>query len=277
MTLSSPVRAATRHAGFTHLIDLAGRAALSLALVASALPLGAQAPYDTSAFAALKWREVGPYRGGRSVAVAGSAQRPLEYWMGTTGGGVFKTTDGGINWQPTTDKYFSGTIGAITVDPKNPDIVWVGGGETCIRGNVSHGDGVWMTKDAGKTWSYMGLKETEQIGAVAIDPRSSDVIYVAALGPVFTANEHRGLFKSTDGGKTWNKVLFVNDSTGAVDFQFDPSNPDVMYVAFWQAGRTPWSLSSGGAGSGLYKSSDAGRTWTNLTKTAKGFPAGAFG
>ena len=277
MTLSSPVRAAPRPVGFTHLLDLTGRAALSLALVASALPLGAQAPYDTTAFAALRWREVGPYRGGRSVAVAGSAQRPLEYWMGTTGGGVFKTTDGGINWQPMTDKFFSGTIGAITVDSKNPDIVWVGGGETCIRGNVSHGDGVWMTKDAGRTWSYMGLKETEQIGAVAIDPRNSDVIYVAALGPTFVANEHRGLFKSTDAGKTWNKVLFVNDSTGAVDFQFDPSNPDVMYVAFWQAGRTPWSLSSGGAGSGLYKSTDAGKTWTNLTKTAKGFPAGIYG
>ena len=197
--------------------------------------------------------------------------------MGTTGGGVFKTTDGGMNWQPVTDKYFSGTIGAITVDPKNPDVVWVGGGETCIRGNTSHGDGVWMTKDAGKTWNYMGLKETEQIGAVNVDPRNSDVVYVSALGPAFAANEHRGLFKTTDGGKTWNKILFVNDSTGAVDFQFDPSNPDVIYVAFWQAGRTPWSMSSGGAGSGLYKSTDAGRTWTNLTKTAKGFPAGMYG
>ena len=254
---------------------------LWMAILVAALVLPAPAPaqnaYDTTAFAALRWREVGPYRGGRSVAVAGSSQRPLEYWMGTTGGGVFKTTDGGISWLPMTDKYFSGTIGAITVDPKNPDIVWVGGGETCIRGNVSHGDGVWMTKDGGRTWSYMGLKETEQIGAVAIDPRNSDVVYVAALGPVFTANQDRGLFKSADGGKTWNKILFVNDSTGAVDFQFDPSNPDVMYVAFWQAGRTPWALSSGGAGSGLYKSTDAGRTWTNLTKTAKGFPAGIYG
>ena len=122
-----------------------------------------QGPYDTTAFAALRWREVGPYRGGRSVAVAGSVQRPMEYWMGTTGGGVFKTIDGGINWQPMTDRFFSGTIGAITVDPKNPDIVWVGGGETCIRGNTSHGDGVWMTNNAGRTWSYMGLKETEHI------------------------------------------------------------------------------------------------------------------
>ena len=144
-------------------LALIGALGLGAALPATAQQV-ANAPraasYDTTAFAALRWREVGPPRGGRSVAVAGSAQRPLEYWMGTTGGGVFKTTDGGINWQPMTDKYFSGTIGAITVDPKNPDVVWVGGGETCIRGNVSHGDGVWMTKDAGKTWSYMGLKES---------------------------------------------------------------------------------------------------------------------
>src|SRR5689334_17164749 len=161
----------------------------AVAGVSNAAAQTAQATYDTTAFAALRWREVGPYRGGRSVAGIGSAQRPLEYWMGTSGGGVFKTTDGGINWQPMSDKYFSGTIGAIAVDPKNPDIVWVGGGETCIRGNVSHGDGVWMTKDGGKTWSYMGLRETEQIAAVNIDPRNSDVVYVSALGPT-RSEEH---------------------------------------------------------------------------------------
>ena len=261
-----------------HCLRLGGvSVALTLAVAFGPAAVRAQGPYDTTAFAALKWREVGPYRGGRSVAAIGSAQRPLEYWMGTSGGGVFKTTDGGITWQPMTDKYFTGTIGAIAVDPKNPDIVWVGGGETCIRGNVSHGDGVWMTKDAGKTWSYMGLKETEQIAAVNIDPRNSDVIYVSALGPTHTADEHRGLFKSTDAGKTWTKILFANDSTGAIDFQFDPSNPDVLYVAFWQSGRTPWSMSSGGAGSALYKSTDAGRTWTNLTKTGKGLPTGIYG
>src|SRR5512138_732140 len=220
MTLDQPVRAVCGATLFARLFGARRALALALALSIPAAGRAQNTPntYDTTAFAALRWREVGPYRGGRSVAVTGSAQRPLEFWMGTTGGGVFKTTDGGINWQPMTDKYFSGTIGAITVDPKNPDVVWVGGGETCIRGNVSHGDGVWMTKDGGKTWSYMGLKETEQIGAVAIDPRHSDVIYVAALGPTFVANEHRGLYKSADGGKTWNKVLFVNHSTGAVAF-----------------------------------------------------------
>ena len=247
-----------------------------LALVAPATS-AAQAPFDTSAFAALRWREVGPYRGGRSVAAVGSVQRPHEYWMGTTGGGVFKTTDGGINWQPMTDKHFGGTIGAIAVDPKNPDIVWVGGGETCIRGNTSHGEGVWVTRDGGRTWTSAGLKETEHISSVDVDPRDSDVVYVSALGPVFTTNGHRGLYKTTDGGKTWSKILFVNDSTGAIDFQFDPSNPDVIYVAMWQAGRSPWSMSSGGAGSGLHKSTDGGRTWTNLTKTARGLPAGIFG
>src|SRR5688500_1039025 len=165
---------------------LGRRLLLALTFVTPPAAAPPPGPYDTTAFAALRWREVGPYRGGRSVAVAGSVQRPLEYWMGTVGGGVFKTVDGGINWQPVTDRYFSGTIGAIAVDPKNPDVVWVGGGETCIRGNTSHGDGVWMTKDAGRTWNYMGLKETEHIASVEVDPRNSDVIYVSALGPVFT-------------------------------------------------------------------------------------------
>jgi len=271
MTVDRPVPRAQSGARTMPLI------ALALALTVAPRAAAAQAAFDSSAFTALRWREVGPYRGGRSVAAIGSPQRPLEYWMGTTGGGVFKTTDGGINWQPMTDKYFGGTIGAIAVDPKNPDVVWVGGGETCIRGNVSYGEGVWLTRDGGRTWTSMGLKETEQIAAVNVDPRNSDVVYVSALGPTFVANEHRGLFKTTDGGKTWNKILFVNDSTGAIDFQFDPSNPDVIYVAFWQAGRTPWGLSSGGPHSALYKSTDAGRTWTNLTKPATGFPSGIVG
>jgi photosystem II stability/assembly factor-like uncharacterized protein len=233
--------------------------------------------YDTTAFAALTWRAIGPYRGGRSVAVAGSAQRPQEYYMGTTGGGVFKTTDGGITWLPVTDKYFGGTIGSIEVDPQNPDIVWVGGGETCIRGNVSHGDGVWMSKDAGRTWSYMGLKETEQIAVVKVHPTNSQTVYVAALGKTFGVSPERGIFRTKDGGKTWDKIFFINDSTGAIDLQMDPGNPDVIYIAMWQAYRTPWSLESGGANSAIYKTTDGGATWTNLTKTAKGLPQGVSG
>src|SRR5213079_3146573 len=171
------------------------------------------APYDSTVFAALKWREIGIFRGGRSVAVAGSAARPNEYWMGTTGGGVFKTTDGGNTWLPATDKYFGGTIGAIGVSESNPDVVYVGTGEYPIRGNVSHGDGV---------------------------------------------------YKTSDGGATWRRVLFRNDSTGICDLVLDPSNPDVLYAAFWQAQRKPWQLISGGAGGGIFKSSDGGETWTEL-------------
>ncbi len=210
------------------------------------------------------------------VAIAGSASRPLEYYFGTTGGGVFKTTDGGKNAVPVTDNYFGGTIGAIAVDEKNPDIVWVGGGEYPIRGNVSYGDGVWKTTDAGKTWSYMGLKETQQIARLRLDPRNHDVAYVAALGHVWGTNPERGVFKTTDGGKTWKKVLFRNDSTGAIELQLDPSNPDVLYAALWQVGRTPWMLSSGGVGGGIFKSTDAGEHWTEITHNP-GLPSGLIG
>jgi len=232
--------------------------------------------YDTAAFAALKWREIGPYRGGRTVAVAGSAARPHEYYMGTTGGGVFKTTDGGITWTPVTDKYFGGTIGAIAVSESNPDIVYVGGGEFPIRGNVSHGDGVWKSIDAGKTWAFVGLGDTRQISRVRVHPRNPDLVYVAAQGHVFGANAERGVFRSRDGGKNWQKVLFRNDSTGAADLTWDPANPNVMYAAFWQAGRKPWQLISGGAGSGIFKSVNGGDNWTEITRNP-GMPKGIIG
>ena len=233
-------------------------------------------PVDTMAFTALHWREIGPYRGGRSVAVAGSAARPYEYWFGSVGGGVFKSTDGGDSWQPMSDKYFGGTIGAIGVSESNPDIVYVGTGEYDIRGNVSHGEGVFRTADGGKTWKYVGLADTRQISRVRVDPRNPDVVYVAALGHVWAPNADRGIFKSTDGGATWRKVLFVNDSTGAADLVLDPTNPSVMYASFWQAGRTPWLLVSGGAGSGIYKSTDAGEHWTNISHNT-GLPSGIMG
>jgi photosystem II stability/assembly factor-like uncharacterized protein len=224
----------------------------------------------------VSWRNIGPTSSGRTVAVAGSEARPNEYYIGTTGGGVWKTTDGGKTAVPVTDDYFGGTIGAIAVDEKNPDVVWAGGGEFPIRGNVSHGDGVWKTADAGKTWTYMGLKETRHISRVKIDPRNSDVIYVAALGHVWGPNPERGIFKTTDGGKNWRKVLFRNDSTGAIDLVLDPSNPDVMYAGLWQAGRSPWTLISGGAGSGIFKSTNAGETWTEITRNP-GMPSGLIG
>ncbi len=234
------------------------------------------APFDTLALSALRWREVGPFRGGRSVAVTGSDARPNEYWMGTTGGGVFKTTDGGTNWTPMTDKYFGGTIGAIGVAPSNPDIVYVGGGEFPLRGNVSHGDGVWKTTDGGKTWTNIGLNDTRQIADVKVHPTNPDVAYVGALGHVWGPNAERGVFRTKDGGKTWSKILFRDDSTGIGDLAMDPNNPNVLYAGFWQVYRKPWKLESGGRGSGMFKSTDGGDTWTEITRNA-GLPAGLWG
>jgi len=243
-----------------------------------ASPSGASPPgaFDSSAFAALTWRELGPYRGGRSVAVAGSAARPLEYWMGTTGGGVFKTSDGGMTWAPASDKAFGGTIGYIGVSASNPDVVYVGTGEYAIRGNVSHGEGVYKTVDGGKTWSFLGLKATRQISRVRVHPTNPDVVWVAAQGAFWGPNKERGVYKTTDGGKSWRQVLFRNDSTGACDLVIDPTNPNVLYAAFWQSYRNAYALSSGGAGGALYKSTDGGEHWTELTRNA-GLPPGPLG
>ncbi len=242
---------------------------------ARAVAMAPMANVDTMLFNGLRWREVGPARGGRSVAVAGSVQRPNEYWMGTTGGGVFKTTDGGQNWAAATDKYFGGTIGAIAVDPQNADIVWVGGGETDIRGNTAGGDGLWKSTDAGRTWSYLGWKY-EHISTIRVHPTNNNVAWIGVFGDPFRAGD-RGLYKTADGGKTFTRVLHVNDSTGVIDVALDPSNPDVMYAAMWQAWRSPWGMSSGGIHSAIYKSVDGGATWTNLMKTARGLPAGPVG
>lgn len=250
-------------------------AILALATIGDA-PAQSPVRYDTAHFAALRYREIGPMRGGRSVAVAGSQQRPFEYYMGTTGGGVYKTTDGGITWTPITDKYFGGTIGAIAVAPSNPDIVYVGTGEYPIRGNNSHGDGVYKSTDAGKTWAKIGLENTRQISRVKVHPTNPDIVYVGAQGHVWGPNPERGVYKSTDGGGSWRKVLFRNDSTGITDLVMDPSDPNVLYAAFWQVYRQPWTLQSGGRGSGIFKSTDAGETWTELTRNP-GMPQGLIG
>src|SRR5947199_1356127 len=249
---------------------------LTLAAVTLLLVPARSAPaqgFDSTVFAALKWREIGIYRGGRSVAVAGSASRVGEYWMGTTGGGVFKTTDGGDTWTPVTDKYFGGTIGAIGVSESNPDIVYVGTGEYPIRGNVAAGDGVWKTTDGGKTWTSLGLAETQQISRVRVHPTNPDIVWVGAQGHAYGPNAERGVYKTTDGAKTWNKVLFRNDSTGVSDLVLDPSKRDVLYAAFWQAQRYPWKLVSGAPGGGIFKSTDGGEHWTELTHNP-GLPPG---
>jgi len=224
----------------------------------------------------LEFRCIGPYRGGRSTAVTGVRGQPLTFYFGGTGGGVWKTTDGGSNWEPMSDKDFkTGSVGSIAVSESDPNVVYVGMGESPIRGNVSNGDGVWKSTDSGHTWKNMGLKDTYQISRVIVHPHDPDLVYVAGLGHVWGANADRGIYRTEDGGKNWKKVLFVDDKTGASDLSMDATNPRVLYAAFWQAYRKPWTLESGGPGSSLYKSTDGGDTWKKLTEN--GLPAGIWG
>jgi photosystem II stability/assembly factor-like uncharacterized protein len=229
-------------------------------------------------FKGLQWRSIGPYRGGRSVAVAGVPSQPMVYYFGATGGGVWKTTDGGVNWLPVSDgqPFGTGTVGAIAVSEADPNIVYVGMGESPVRGNVSHGDGVYKSTDAGKTWKHVGLEDTRQISKIRIDPRNPDLVYVAALGHIFGPNEQRGVFRSKDGGKTWDRILFRNEKAGAIDLVLDPTNASVLYAAFWEVIRRPWTFESGGAGSGIFKSTDKGDTWTEITRN-DGLPKGVVG
>ncbi len=232
---------------------------------------------DSIHLKAMEWRNIGPFRGGRSIAVAGHTREPLTYYFGATGGGVWKTVDGGITWLNVSDGFLtSSSVGALEVAPSDPNVVYAGTGESCIRGNISPGDGLYRSVDAGKTWSFIGLRETRFISRIAVDPNDANVVYVAALGQVFGRNKERGVYRSTDGGRTWSNVLYVNDQTGAVDIAIDPHNPRVLYAAMWEAYRNPWSMSSGGPGSGLYKSTDGGSTWINLSQRP-GMPKGVIG
>ncbi|MDT7604620.1 MAG: hypothetical protein QOF61_2617 [Acidobacteriota bacterium] len=225
----------------------------------------------------LQWRNIGPARGGRSTAVAGVASQPMVYYFGATGGGVWKTTDGGVNWEPISDNFFTtGSVGAIGVAESDPNVVYVGMGESPIRGNVSHGDGVYKSMDAGRTWKKVGLEDTRQISRVRVNPRNPDLVYVAAQGHVWAGNEQRGVFRSKDGGKTWEKVLYRGNLAGACDLVMDPTNPNVLYAGLWEAYRKPWTLESGGATSGIFKTTDGGDTWTELTRNA-GLPRGTIG
>jgi photosystem II stability/assembly factor-like uncharacterized protein len=232
--------------------------------------------FDESVLQALEWRLVGPYRGGRVAAVAGIPQNRETYYFGATGGGVWKTTDGGSSWENVTDGYFGGSIGAVAVSEWDPNVVYVGGGEKTVRGNVSHGDGMWKSVDAGKTWTQIGLTDSRHISRIRIHPRDPDLVFVAAMGHLFGPNEERGVFRSKDGGTTWEKVLYKGDKAGAVDLAMDPNNPRVLYAALWQVKRTPYSLESGGEESGIWKSTDGGDSWTEITRN-KGLPRGLIG
>jgi len=226
----------------------------------------------------LQWRQIGPFRGGRSTAVTGVASQPMVFYFGGTGGGVWKTSDGGINWEPISDGsvFGTGSVGAIGLSDSDPNTIYVGMGESPIRGNVSHGDGVYKSTDGGKTWKHIGLEDTRQISRVRVHPKNADIVYVAAQGHVWSANEQRGVFRSKDGGKTWQKVLYRSDKAGACDLIIDPTNPNVLYAGLWEVYRKPWTLESGGLGSGIFKSTDGGDTWTEITRNP-GLPRGTIG
>lgn len=227
--------------------------------------------------AAMRWRCIGPFRGGRVVAVAGDPVQPMTFYFGACAGGVWKTTDGGTYWQNISDGFFqTAAVGAIAVSESDPNVLYVGMGETTIRGDVSHGDGVYKSTDAGKTWRHLGLADTRYIAKIRVHPRNPDVVYVAALGHAFGPNQQRGVFRSTDGGTTWEQVLFRSAQAGAIDLSMDPHNPRVLYAALWETLRTPWSLSSGGPDSSMYTSTDGGDTWQELTHNP-GLPSGLYG
>jgi len=225
----------------------------------------------------LRFRLIGPFRGGRVLAVSGIVSDPRIYYFGSVGGGVWKTTDAGRSWLPVSDGQFkTSSVGAIAVSQSEPSTVYVGMGETCVRGNASNGDGVYKSLDAGRTWKNIGLQQTYHIGAVAIHPKNPDIVYVAALGHLWGPNPERGVYRTTDGGATWKQVLTKGNEAGAADLAMDPSNPRVIYAAFWQVSRKPWRFDSGGPGSGLWKTTDGGDTWTDLSH-AQGLPGGVEG
>jgi photosystem II stability/assembly factor-like uncharacterized protein len=236
------------------------------------------APAAKNPLKVLQWRQIGPFRGGRSTAVAGVSSQPMVFYFGGTGGGVWKTSDGGINWEPITDGsvFGTGSVGAIGLSDSDPNTIYVGMGESPIRGNVSHGDGVYKSTDGGKTWKHLGLEDTRQISRIRVHPKNPDIVYVAAQGHVWAPNADRGVFRSKDGGKTWQKVLFRSDKAGACDLIIDPTNPNVLYAGFWEVYRKPWTLESGGPGSGIFKSTDGGDTWTEITRNP-GLPRGTIG
>ncbi len=245
-----------------------------LAFLSLTLSLAAQT-YDQKLFGGMRWRNVGPFRGGRVLTVAGIPGDPETYFFGAVAGGVFKSTDAGVSWKPLFDHEATSSIGAIAVSDSDHNVIYVGTGEACIRGNMSYGDGVYKSMDAGRTWQNVGLRDTQHIGAIIIDPRDSNIVFVAALGHAYGPNSERGIFRTRNGGKTWDQVLYKDDHTGGIDVVFDPNNSNILFASLWQVMRTPYSLDSGGAGSGLYKSIDGGTTWKRLE--GNGLPEGIMG
>ncbi|HEX3724536.1 MAG TPA: glycosyl hydrolase, partial [Nitrolancea sp.] len=227
--------------------------------------------------AGLEWRLVGPHRGGRVVAVAGHPTEPATFYFGGCAGGVWKTTDGGTYWENISDGFFkTSAVGCLAVSTSDPNVIYAGMGETAIRGNVSHGDGVYKSTDGGQTWSNVGLSNTRAIAKVRVHPHNPDLVYVAALGHVWGPNPERGVYRSKDGGKNWEQILFRSEKAGAIDLSMDPHNPRILYATTWEAQRYPYKLNSGGEGSGIFKSTDGGDSWTEITRNP-GLPTGVLG
>jgi len=232
--------------------------------------------YDTSLYNAIRWRGIGPFRGGRSAAVTGVPGKPNLYYFGSSGGGVWQSKDAGAHWDNISDGFFGGSIGAVAVSTSDNNVIYVGGGESTVRGNVSYGSGLWKSVNAGKTWEHLGFGEAKHIVRIRIHPHNPDIVYAAVLGNLFSPSKQRGVYKSTDGGLTFKKVLFVNDRAGAIDLVIDPNNTRILYASTWKVTRSPYDLSSGGKGSGLWKSTDSGLTWKEITKN-EGMPKGILG
>ncbi|MCA6379295.1 MAG: glycosyl hydrolase [Cytophagales bacterium] len=232
--------------------------------------------FDEKLYSALEWRSIGPYRGGRSAAVTGVPGKPNLFYMGATGGGVWRTNDAGNTWTNISDGFFGSSIGSVAVSEWDNNVIYVGQGEGTIRGNVSYGHGMWKSTDAGKTWTFVGLKESKHIPRIRIHPKNPDLVYAAVLGDLFKSSEERGVYRSDDGGKNWKRILFANANAGAVDLCMDPNNPRILYASMWRARRTPYSMESGGEGSAIYKSTDGGETWKNIS-TNDGLPKGIWG
>ena len=232
---------------------------------------------DPALLSTLRWRNIGPHRGGRVVAVAGHPTEQATFYFGACAGGVWKSDDGGTYWRSISDKFFtSAAVGAIAVSTSDPAVILVGTGEACTRGNVSAGDGVYRSTDGGRSWTHVGLEATKHISRVRIHPTNPNVVYVAALGDIFGDSTERGIFRSTDCGDTWERVLYADETTGAADLTMDPNNPRIMFATLWEARRKPWNFSSGGAGSAIYRTTDGGDTWEDLSGK-KGLPEGIKG
>jgi photosystem II stability/assembly factor-like uncharacterized protein len=253
-------------------------AILQIALLVGVMLWGVRAGAQTvnaEAMKGLQWRQIGPFRGGRVLAVTGVVGEPSTYYFGAVAGGVWKTTNGGWTWTPLTDKTGIMSVGAIAVAPSDPNVIYVGTGESCLRGNISFGDGMYRSVDAGKTWTHIGLEDSQHIAKILVNPQNPDLVYVAAFGHAYGTNETRGVYRSADGGKTWQRILYKGDKTGAIDLDFDPHNAHILFAALWEANRTPWGMTSGGPGSGLYRSADGGDTWKRLE--GHGLPEGVLG